>query len=82
MTEADYDVLEAAEVVSVYKCDGGAMVLGKVWELVKDDEGENWICKARLHVATSDAAVAKLVKDYLRKNIGNENGVLDEEDGG
>lgn len=56
------------------------MVIGKVWELVKNDEGDSWVSKTRLHIATSDSQVAKLVKDYLRMNVRAENGILNEPD--
>ena len=81
MTEESLDALDMASVCEVIKCDGGSLVIGKIWEKVEDEEGERWLSKTRLHIATSDSQVAKLVKDYLRKNISNESGVLDEDDG-
>ena len=84
MTEEALDVLDMASVAEIVKAEGGFVLIGKVWEKEKDEEGdERWFAKTRLHVATSEAQVCKLVKDYLRKNLGNENGVLDsdEEDG-
>ena len=80
MTEESLDAIDMASVCEVVKCEGGVLVIGKVWEKVNDDEGERWLSKTRLHVATSDAQAAKLVKDYLRKNIANERGILDEDD--
>lgn len=81
MTDESLDVLDLASVAEIIKCEGGTLVIGKVWELVKnDDGGDSWVSKTRLHIATSEAAVAKLVKDYLRMNVRNENGMLNEPD--
>lgn len=81
MIEDTYEILDASCIAQVFKCEGGALVIGKIWERTKDEEGfDTWASKVRAHIATSDAAVAKLVKDYLRLNIRNENGILDEDD--
>lgn len=80
MTDESLDVLDLASVAEVFKCEGGTLVIGKVWELVKHDDGDSWVSKTRLHIATSEAQVTKLIKDYLRMNVKNENGILNEPD--
>ena len=74
-----YDLVDSASICHVVKCEGGAMVVGKVWFKERDEDGnEAFLSKARLHVVTSEAQLSKLVRDYYRANLSEESGSLDE----
>lgn len=77
MTEESLDALDMASVAEVIKCEGGTLVIGKIWERAEGGEYEpGWVSKTRLHFCTSDAQAAKTVRDYLRLNVQNESGIL------
>lgn len=79
MNEDGLSVLDSATVAQVVLCEGGAVVVGTVWEEAGEDGADLLVPRVRLHVATSDTQVAKLVKDYLEKNRSVLSGRLDEE---